>query len=185
MQISLEMPISAKWGVALKLRSQRFAMDNEVIAYQLRRLFPAYNWSLVSSGYKFNSFMAGVLHSFPNSYSKRLYTNFKCMGGIGNATSPHIAAEGQCKDSTVSAIYTGTNVWAFSFLAGVGLRYDLSDLICFTVDLDYQHVWYTMQDQFAFNGLKPGVKTDNILVYKFPSGLNTLNVSVGIGFNLR
>src|SRR5438552_3983183 len=48
LQLALDLPVGKRWGLAFKLRSQRYKMDDELLLFQFRKRLPEYDWNMVS-----------------------------------------------------------------------------------------------------------------------------------------
>lgn len=187
LQFNLDAPVGKGWSLALRFRNQTFRVNDDPILFQLRRVMPAYSWSMVSTSFQFKSISLGGVYAFTMTGKVSSFT--RLMIGWGNITMPTLSIEGHRGDTSIFNSFSSNRVMVFNLILGGGFRYELSRALFLGLEADYQfNSWEYYGDRWSFNKngnayvntpFKNGIKTI------FPQRLYTGNLSFCIGYILR
>lgn len=174
--VSFAYKFGKNFGLAMMLRQQFNAVDNQAVGEDIAKSAGVPFSNITSTWWKVSGLMAGGYASFP--VSSKMSVDFKAIAGFMAATSP---------EETIYFPYNGQQAWVklntakaypFSYLVGVGYKYDLADRICFLMNFDYLGAKPEFNDVQITSSV--GQTDSNTFAMKFA----TINVNVGIGFRL-
>jgi hypothetical protein len=136
---------------------------------------PSLNWEVETEAWSSGSLMGGLLVSFP--YDKVDF-DIKGLIGYSSSTIPNIDVTASDGSTAVNIKQNEAVAMAFAVNLGAGLRYNVSDKIALTINMDY----FSTKPEFE-------VATTSNFGYSsnddFKQTINMLNISFGIGYILK
>jgi hypothetical protein len=126
---------SKYFGISLLARIQANATDAQSLADQIAQQSPGVSTSVNSTSWSIIGSMVGAYGSFP--ISEKWSLESKIMFGFLTATSPDITVNLSGPGGYGSVETSNASSTAFSYLFGVGFKYNIGKHWCLLYNLDY------------------------------------------------
>jgi len=162
-------------GVAALWTGNAHPIDVDEMVDLFWSIDPSLNWEVETEAWSSGSLMGGLLVSFPFD---KVDFDIKALIGYSSSTIPNIDVTASDGSESVNIKQNETSALAFAFNLGAGLRYNVSDKIALTVNMDY----FSTKPEFE-------VATTSDFGYSsnddIEQTMNMMNISFGIGYRLK
>jgi len=123
------------FGIRAMLRCQGNPMDAQALADALAYRNPGVLFTVESKAWSIGGILFGGYGAFPISQTSFFTT--RAMIGFLSATSPEITITGTGPTGAAWIKRSSKDATAFSYLLGVGFKFDLATKLCLLANLDY------------------------------------------------
>ena len=174
--ISFAYKLGQNFGLTALLRGQANGIDNDAFASELAKQAGG-NWTVDSKAWSIGGLMFGAYGSFP--ISDKVSFDTSAMIGFLSATSPELNVTLSGSGGAVWVKQSSVSASSFSYLIGVGFKFDVGNKICLLANLDYLGAKPEFRD-VAVTSSAGGAPQKNT----FSQGFGAINFGFGIGMRL-
>jgi hypothetical protein len=134
--ISFGYKLGKNFGLAAMLRSNSFAVDNQVFIDELISQVPQVSWYVESEKWKTNGFYFGAYGSFPVGTGKTSF-DMKALIGLTGSSTPQLIITGTDGTVTETSTQISKSAGGFGVMLSAGFRFGVSRKVSLLTNLDY------------------------------------------------
>jgi opacity protein-like surface antigen len=162
-------------GVAALWTGNAHPVDVDEMVDLFWSIDPSLNWEVESEAWSSGALMGGLLVSFP---SDQVDFDIKALIGYSTSTIPNIDVTASDGFSIATIKQNEASTLAFAVNLGAGLRYNVSEKIALTLNLDY----FSTKPEFEVSTTSNfGASSNDDIEQQ----MNMMNISFGIGYRLK
>lgn len=176
--ISFGYKLGKNFGISALYRGQVNPTDADAFAAIFQNQYPGISWTVDSKSWSAAGFLFGCYGSFPIGTSGQTSFETRALIGFLSATTPEINITGRFGTTSAWIRQSSATATSFSFLLGMGFKFNVGNKICLLTNLDY------LGAKPEFTDIKITDSTGGSSVETVTQSLETINFSVGIGFRL-
>ena len=163
-------------GIAALLRGQVNPTDAQAMEDFYNNSFSGANWTVNGESWKLGGLLLGGYGSFP--ISEKTSFDTRVMAGFLNSALPSFTVTATNDGSTGWYKHESVTAISFAYLAGVGLKFDISPKLYLLTNVDY---WASNP---KFKDVKITASDGTTSTDSFEPGIGSFSVSVGIALKL-
>jgi len=170
--------LGENFGITAMINGRENPIDEDAMLRQLHSQIDYTAGNLSTTNFSIGDWLLGGYGSFAISKITSLET--RVMAGISTVTSPEVAFNVHDQGITKWIKQTSGSAKSFAYLVGAGLKFNAGDHICFLTNVDF------IGGKPEFSGIEVISSTGSSeFVKPFNQPINTINLSIGIGYSLK
>lgn len=167
---------NGNFGITGLLRGQENNFNTSEMEEGLSKLYGSSNWTVESDGWIQGALMLGGFGSFP--ISDKATFNIKGMLGYMVPSSPDLTITSTSILGTIWIEQSRKTIATVGYLLGAGFNFSITDNLYLSTSLDM------MNTNAEFKNVKLTASDGLIDTYTFAQKIQTLNIALGIGFQI-
>ena len=164
------------FGLTALLRGQVNPTDVEALVNEYANQYRGVDWTVESSGWGIGGIMLGGFGSFP--LSEKTSFDTRALIGFLSTSCPEITVTGSGPGGTAWIKQNNTSATSFSYLVGVGFKFDIGSKLYLLTNLDY------LGSKPEFSGVETTASDGSRNFDTWSQPLGTFNLSIGIAIKL-
>ncbi len=176
-EFSFACKLSKNVGLTSMIFGESHSFDDASYLDHYNKLYPNISWAITSDFWKIGGLFFGAYGSI-DIWKEKISIELRTMPGILHARSPEVSLVGKLGKITEWESLSSKPDDDFTYLAGFGLKYNLSNTFCLLANLDYTAA------SFEFDGveLSTNFRYYNVGVLKQDFGVINLAGGIGLRF---
>src|ERR1700722_7885968 len=197
--VAIDYKLKKNFGLSFLFSGQQNNVDTKTLDNKLETAFPSYEFYSTSNNWVTWKFMAGAYISLPLDKKNKINFMAHAMAGILKTSTCKFSQMQITNDTLIPGGRTGTVESSeyrkqtvnstFTYLAGVGLQYNLDKIYSFKTNIDYSGASLSFaRNGYRSSGFVLGTTAGgnpNPTIQAYPKQpFATINWCAGIGINL-